>query len=137
MATRIQYGRPSDNVAPNASAIVGSAEDATYPASFLADLNPANPAKLTTTTGYWQFSFSARPRIEAVALIHHTFDAGLEVRIKASADGFASAPFDTTITIPAVREDGFTVSPWKYLVGVEDFESSGFEDWRIEVVGTN
>src|SRR5688572_21071481 len=111
MATRIQYGRPSDNVAPNATTVAASAEDATYPASFLVDLNPAKPAKLTTATGYWQFTYSAPQRIDAVALIHHNLDAGLEVRIKASDDGFATDALDTTITIPAEREDGFTVSP--------------------------
>src|SRR4051812_42948013 len=132
----VAYGRSSDNVAANAT-VLASAEDATYPATFLVDLDPAKPAKLTTTTGSWTFTFAAAQRVDAVALIHHNLTAGLEVRVKASADNFATTALNTTITIPAYREDGFPVSPFVDLRAVSGYTTGGYQYWRIHIVGTN
>jgi len=131
----IRYGHGSDNVAI-AATLTASAPDAAYPASFLADGDPAHPAKLTTTSGYWQFDFGAAQRIDLVALIHHNFAPGLNVRVQAGADG-TTFPFDAAITIPAYREDGFPVSPWRDLTTLPGYTTGGARYWRIAVVGAN
>jgi len=133
----LKYCRATDNVAGDVDP-VASAEDATYPAVNLKNGNPARPAKLTTTTGTFAWDFGAAQRVDAVALINHNLDAGLEVRIQGddSAD-FGSLVVNTTITIPAWRADGFSVSPWLDLTGVSGYTASGLRYWRINVVGVN
>ncbi len=134
----IKYLRPSDNVAGLVTP-TASAADATYPATFLVDLNGAKPAKLTTTTGTWSWDFGVGlQRVDCVALIHHNLTAGLEVRIQSSAvSNFSALQVNTTITIPAYRSDGFSISPWLDITGVANYSASGHRYWRINVVGTN
>lgn len=137
---RALYGRWSDNVAPNATAInVGSGtEDPDYPAANLNNQILAMPAKLTTTTGAWVFTFAAQQRIDLVAIPHHNLTAGLEVRIQGNAtDNWGSPSLNTTITIPAYRGDGFPPGAWKDLTGVSGYTTAGYQYWRLVVVGVN
>jgi len=133
MATLI-YGRTTDNIAATAT-IVASAADAAYPATNLIDLNPAKPAKLTTPTGNWVFDFTTAKQVDVVALIHHNFQAGLNVRWQGNAtDSWGAPTIDQAFTIPAYHEDGFPVNPFLDLTGIG---SRTFRFWRLVVVGTN
>src|SRR4051812_22337747 len=107
------YQKPTDNVADAGVVAVNTgAADATYPASYLTDKNPARPAKLTGTTGSWVWTFAAPQRLDLVALIHHNLTAGLDVKIQGNATNVWGAPtLSQAITIPAYRGD-FPTNPW-------------------------
>ncbi len=131
------YSRPSDNVAANAT-ITASAADAAYPATNIADLNPAKPAKLSTTSGNWKFAFGAVQRVDIVAIIHHNLTAGLEVRIQSSAvSDFSVLQVNELITIPAYHEDAFPVCPFLDLTDKTNYSASGHQYWRVLIVGVN
>ena len=135
----LQYQHFSDNKAPNATVTVNTGtEDAGYPAANIKDRNPAKPAKLTTTTGSWVFAFGSAQRVDIAAIIMHNLTAGLEVRIQGNATSSWGAPtFNQAFTIPAYRDDGFPVNPWLDLTGLSGYSASGFQFWRIVVVGVN
>jgi len=85
-----KYALPTDDVAAEAASVVGSAEDSEYPAENLVaptntgHLNlPSRPAKLTTTSGYWDLEFNDPITVVGVALIYTNFDSGLDVTIEA------------------------------------------------------
>jgi hypothetical protein len=139
MAVNLLFQHPVDNKAASGTLVVQSGvEDVTYPAANLADLNPALPAKLTTTTGAWTWDFGAAQRIDLVALIHHNLDAGLSVRIQANATNSWGAPtFDQAITIPAVQNDLYPTNAYLDLTGLSGYSTGGFQWWRLVVVGTN
>jgi hypothetical protein len=136
---RAIYGHYSDNVAPAATITVNTGtEDATYPAANLADLNPSKPAQLTTTTGSWVFDWGAAQRVDWVLLPMHNLTAGLEVRIQMhTANSWGSPSLDTTITIPAYRDDGHPVGAWRDLTGVAGYLVGGYRYLRFAVIGTN
>lgn len=136
---KLLYARPSDNVAPLATAVTASAGDAGYPAANLVDQDPAKPAKLTTTSGNWVFNLPVGSRrVDVVALIHHNLTAGLEVRIQGNTtDSWSSPSFNQLITIPAYHEDGFSVCPFLDLTGLSGYTTGGFQFWRVAVIGTN
>jgi hypothetical protein len=127
--------RPSDDVTANATITVqAGTEDSDYPATNLADTNPAKPAKLTTTTGRWVFDFGSAQTIQLVALIHHNLDAGLTVKVQANAtDSWGSPSLDTAITIPTLPEDSYPLNPWLDLSG----SVHNYRYWAIYVSGTN
>ena len=64
------YCRPTDIVTAHAT-ITASAADSEYPAALLGDSDPAHPAKLTTTSGWWLFDFGSAQSLDLVALIQH------------------------------------------------------------------
>lgn len=129
------YGRPSDNVAGNATISVqtGTA-DTDYPMTNLVDGNPAKPGKLTTTTGRIVFDFGSAQTLQLVALIHTNLDAGLTVKIQANAtDAWGSPSLDTAITIPTLPLDDYPLNPWLDLSG----SVHTYRYWAIHVSGTN
>jgi len=99
------------------------------------DLNPAKPAKLTTATGNWVFDFTNPTTVDLVALIHHNFQAGLNVRWQGNAtDAWGAPSIDQAITIPAYRENDFPNYPFLDITGIG---SRTFRFWRLVIVGTN
>lgn len=137
---RALYAKWSDNVAPNATgvAVNSGTEDPDYPAANLNNQVLALPAKLSTTTGAWVFTFSGLQRVDLVAIPHHNLAAGLEVRIQGNAtDNWGAPSLNTTITIPAYRGDGFPPGAWKDLTGVAGYTTAGYQYWRLVVVGVN
>lgn len=138
MSVNVIYQKLTDQVADNAASVIATTEDAAYPAANLYDFKPAKPAKLTGTTGNWVWDFTIAQRVDLIALIHHNLTAGLDVRIQGNATNSWGAPTLTTaITIPAYRDDGYPVNPWRDLTGVAGYSTSGFRYWRLVVVGTN
>lgn len=131
------YARPDEDLAQEAIAVTGSAEDPVYPATNLILPDPANPAKLTTNSGNFVLEFSGAITPVAAALIYEYLDAGLEVRLQGHTSNSWGAPtFNQTFTIPAKRRDGpsyqrWTVSPWMLV------DTSALAFWRVVVVGTN
>lgn len=132
-----RYALPSDDVAGEASSVVASAEDAEYPADNLVaptntgHLNlPSRPAKLTTTSGYWELTFDAPVAIIGVAVIYHNFDAGLDVTIEAGAG--SPLTFSQAIPIPAKWENDWTVSPWVLFDATETHDV-----WRLSINEAN
>lgn len=125
------YALPTDDLAGDGAWVV-SDEDAEYPADNIAaptatgHLNlPSRPSKLSTTSGYWEGTFTSPITVRAVALIYHNLDAGLDVTIEAGA-------FSQAITIPAHWEDGWTPSPWV------EFDAPITDDvWRLSINAAN
>lgn len=104
---------PTDDRAGLATTFTASAEDPEYvtenivAASNTGHLNlPSRPAKLTTTSGWWQLGFGSPITILAAAVIYHNFDEALNVTL--ILDGGTPIP----ITIEAHHADGWPVSPW-------------------------
>lgn len=129
------YGRPSDDVAANASVTVETGtEDTDYPVSNLTTTNPAKPGKLTTSSGRIVFDFGSAQTIQLVALIHTNLDAGLTVKIQANAtNSWATPSLDTAITIPTVPQDSYPLNPWLDLSG----SVQSYRYWAVYVSGTN
>lgn len=130
------YGKPSDNVAGNATITAQSGTaDSDYPLTNLVDDNPAKPGKLTTTTGRIMFDFGSAQNIDLVALIHTNLTAGLSVKIQANAtDSWGAPSIDQAITIPAVPDDGYPLNPWLDLTGISP---RSYRYWAIQIAGTN
>lgn len=104
-----RYALPTDDVAPDAT-VTASAEETGYEAEYLVSANPSRPAKLSTTTGYWDLTFSSPVTIVAAALLYHNLDAGLaDVELQELSGSPATI---ATFTIPTHHEDGWPVSPW-------------------------
>lgn len=133
------YAHASDNAALVATWSVETGTiEAGYSPSYIADKNPAKPAKLQETTGAFLATFAGAQRVDWVLLPMHNLDAGLEVRIQGNATNTWGSPtLNTTIVIPTYREDGFPVACWKDLTGVTGYSTGGFQYWRLVVVGTN
>ena len=119
MGTAAIYGKPTDNVASEATITAQSGTvDTEYPLANLVDENPAKPAKLTTTTGRIMFDFGSAQTIQLIALIHTNLDAGLTVKIQANAtDSWGSPSVDLAITIPTVPADSYPLNLWLDLSG--------------------
>lgn len=130
------FQKPTDNIAAAGTvAVTSGTEDTAYPAANLVDLNPAKPAKLTTTTGAWRWDFGSAVNVDFVAIIHHNLDAGLNVRIQGNAaDAWGAPTIDQAITIPTYRSDEFPVNPFKDLTGIAP---RSFRYWRLVIVGVN
>ena len=128
------YALPADDLA-RPIAITASAEDPGYPAAWLVTENPAQPAKLTTTSGSWVLELEAPVNLVGAALIYPQLDAGLDVRIEANtSDSWGSPPFSEAFTIPGPHPDGGVVST---LLRFVDGETPDYAFWRLSIVGTN
>lgn len=137
MSCDLLIGRAAYNVAGNAS-VVGSAEDADYPAAYLYDGNLARPAKMTTTSGSWVFNFGSPQRVDLFAFGPHNLDAGLAVQLQANAsDSWGAPTISASVTIPSDREDLQSVNPWLDVTGVSGYSTSGFQYWRLNISGSN
>lgn len=123
----------------DAHTVTASAEDTAYPAANLTTENPAQPAKLTTTSGNWVLDFASAPGDAiAAALIYQYLDGGIEVRIQANdSDSWDSPAFDQTITIPGKRRDGPDFQRWTTSPFVLFDEPQNYRFWRLAIVGTN
>lgn len=142
------YWLSTDNVAPNATWAAEASADALYPATnvpLLSDLNLGNPGKLTIkTAGGWTATFAGAQRIDGVFLIHNA-DAGQQVQIQGNdTSNFTTPKFTTTITLPAVRPDGYHVKLFVDLTlllgtsfGTVGYTTTGYQFWRIHFLGTN
>ncbi len=134
MMQGIRYGRWSDNVAPLATSITAIPADPAYPATWIADRDPARPSKLADisgTTGQFDFVFGSAQRVDAVALIHHNLAAGLRVDVHGSANNYTTIPLVASLVVPSYRLDGFCVSPWLDLRQTSGYTQSGYTYWRI------
>lgn len=127
--SNLLFGKPTDNIAANATITVGSGTgDAGYPPANLADLNPAKPAKLTTTTGRFVFEFPAPVTLEEFAIIHHNLTAGLaNVKVEANSSNSWPGVVSVPITIPAYRSDGFPGNPHVDLTG-----TAAYKWWSLD-----
>jgi len=129
----VWYALPADDLAPSAAAITASAEDTGYPAEWLVTENPAQPAKLTTTSGSWVLEFASPITLAAVALIYPQLDAGLSVVLEGNTgDTWATPAFSQAITIPGPHPDDQAISPIAELTGAPSYAF-----WRLHVIGTN
>jgi hypothetical protein len=131
------YNLPTDNVAGNATWAAIASADTAYPASnisLLTDLDRGNPAKLTIkTAGGWYGSFASSPGVQIVVLWHNG-DAGQTVKIESHTSTLSNpvtaATMSTTLTLPAVREDGYFVKVFKDITGVSGYSATHLH-WRI------
>lgn len=143
------YTKHSDNVAPDATKTIQlgtDPQDSNYGPDTLTDDNPAKVAKINSTTGAWQFDFGSAQRLDLIALIHHTFDAGADVKIEGSAaPNWAGSPvtaaeFSASIVIPTwigAAESRWPVNPWLDLTNAAGYSASGFRYWRLIVTGNS
>lgn len=128
------YCRPTDIVTADFT-ITASAPDPGYPPTLLGNKNPAYPAKLTTTTGWFLLTASAPVSIDLVTLVQHNLDAGLAVYVQGNAtDVWTSPTLNVAFTIPANRADRFR---WNVLADLSALGSRSFQYWRIYISGTN
>lgn len=144
MAYETIYQRASDEVAQNATITIEvgtDLEDDDYAPASLVDGNPAKVAKIGSVTGTWQFTFDSPQRVDLVALIHHNFDAGANVRLQGSSGGSPwTTDFEAAITIPSWLGSGtsrWPVNPWRDLTLVSGYSASGFQYWRLVVTGNS
>ena len=148
MALNTIFQRASDEVARDATITIGIGTDPgddDYAPTSLVDDNPAKVAKIDSTTGAWDLDFGSAQRIDLVALIHHDFDAGANVKFQ----GFSSDPggspgpsaaIEASITIPAWLGSGtsaWPVNAWKDLTGESGYTTTGYRYWRLIVTGNS
>lgn len=142
------FWRTTDNVATLATWAAEASADPAYPATnlpLMTDLDRGNPGKLTIkTAGGWVGTFPGLQRIDGVLLIHNA-DAGQQVQIQGNdTSSFTTPKFTVTITLPAVREDGYHVKSFIDLTpfvgtsyGTVGYVTAGYQYWRIHFLGTN
>jgi hypothetical protein len=134
------YQRPTDNVAPNATVTVDSGTgDPDYPPSYLTDLAPGRPAKLTTTSGRWVFDFGSAQRVDLAALIHHNLTGGLNVRLRGNATNAWGAPtLDIAFTVANAYLDNWRANPWIDVTATVPVAANRtFRYWAVDIVGVN
>lgn len=135
------FGRPDEDLAQDATAVSGSAEDPSYLAANIRSENPAKPAKLTTNDGWFLYEFAAPVTPQWTALIYQYLDPDLDVRIQGNdTSDFSSPAYERQIVIPSKRLDGpanqrWTVNPWVYL----DYEETppSYQFWRLYIAAEN
>lgn len=127
-----KYALPSDDLAGTAITIVASAEDAGYPATNLVaptatgHLNlPSRPAKLTTTTGTFDLTFSGAISVVAAAVIYHNLDS--DVNVTLVAGGSIAIP----IPVRPNAGDDWTLSPWV------EFNAVSSSTWQLSINSAN
>lgn len=133
MSVRTIYQLPTDNIAGNA-VITSSAEDPSYPSSYLYDRRITRAAKLTAVSGWWKFAFPNSQVIKLVALGPNNFDQGLSVVLEGnSIDDFTSPAISVPITIPPRWESGRGYHPWADVEQAEGYSDSGYPFWRLNI----
>jgi len=141
------YQRYSDEVGRLATITIETGVDPgdpNYGPATLVDDNPAKVAKIDSTTGAWLFSYAAKQPVAIVALIHHAFDAGADVKIQGNAtDDWLGSPgpaFEASLTIPAWLGTGagrWPVNPWLDLTAQPGYDATGFQYWRLVITGNS
>lgn len=142
---RLVYVLPSENLSPLATgggvdwAVNTGTGDSGYPPTNLGDLNPAKPAKLTSTTGSWVRDLGSAKEVQIAGIVMHNLTAGLNVRLQGNATNAWGAPsLDLAFTIPAYHEDGMPVNAWiNVLDNTANAGARTFQFWRVVVVGVN
>lgn len=115
----LKYNHPADNIIGNATVTLPTgAADAEYPLTNVRDGDPALPFKATGTSIRIVFDFGAPVSLGLFALIHHNFDAALDVRVQGhTADAWGAPDIDLALTIPSTDVDGFIDNPFLDLAG--------------------
>lgn len=130
------YTHHSDNLANRslyAPTVTGSAEDPDYPATNFGIDDPAQPAKLTTTSGSWVWNLGSAKTVRFVTFVHHNLDV-ISVKWQGnSSDSWGAPPFSQAFTIPAKHENNFRSAPFLDLSGT----SPSYQWWRLWIEGTN
>jgi hypothetical protein len=130
----LQY--PVDNVAGSYATVGANSgtEDADYPSAYLADGRLGRPAKLTTTSGSWVFSYASAQRIDLVALGAHNLTS---VTLEGNAtNAWGSPSFSAALTMPGITADGHSVNAWLDLTTAAGYAVGGFQYWRLVVSGS-
>lgn len=136
------YQRPGENVAQTATITIETGTDPgddNYGPDVLVDGNPAQVAKINSTTGAWLFDFGSAVQISLIALIHHCFAAGTDVKIQGNAtNNWGTPSFEASITIPTWL--GRTLSPWpvnpfRDLTGLSGL--GAYRYWRLVITGND
>lgn len=139
MAT-FYYGLPSDRVEALGTWAAEASADTAYPATnvpLFDDLNLGNPGKLTIDgVGGWTVDFGAAQRVDWI-VIWQNAAAGQAVQLQGhTSNSWGSPDITTTMTAPAVREDGYYVKLFKDMTGVSGYTTVGKRWWRIHYTGT-
>jgi hypothetical protein len=115
--------------------------DTNYAPASLVDENPAKVAKIDSTTGAWLFDHGSAVDLQLVALIHHNFDAGANVKIQRDATNSWGAPsFEQAFTIPTWLGSGesrWPVNPWLDLTSDAQYDAGGWRYTRIVVTSNS
>lgn len=139
------YGFVSDEVGRNATVTIETGIDLgddDYGPDKLHDENPAQPAKIGSLTGAWQWQFDAPQRVDILSLIHCTFDEAVDLKFQARPDpsNWASPAFEVDIVVPAWRGrvgDLWPTNPFKVLTGEAGYSAGGWTYWRLIATGNS
>jgi len=139
------FTRYSDEVGKLATVTIETGTDpgdANYGPAVLVNDNPAQVAKINSTSGAWLLDFGIAQPVQLAALIHHDVDAGLEVVLQGNATNAAwGAPsFEAPFVIPAWRAlatQPWPVNPWIDLTAAEGYNPAGFRFWRLLITGNS
>jgi hypothetical protein len=127
-----RYGLPNDDLMLRLSptiTVVGGTVDSAYPISNWLANKPAKPVKFTTPNAQILFDFGTAVNITAFGAIYHNWDEGLPVDVSWGSTSAASTGTES-VTVPAVLENGDTVSPWIAVPG-----SPTYRYWLLDIGG--
>lgn len=119
--------------------------DDNYGPAILVNDNPAQVAKIDSTSGAWVLSSDTKMPVRLAALLHHNLDAGLDVVLQGSNGGSPfGAQYEVAFTIPPHEATGTRKWPVQPFIDLQytspnlgDYDPLGFFDWRLYVRGTN
>lgn len=99
----MRYSLPAEDACQlDGTTVATSAEDSAYLAENLIDVNPAKPAKWTTTSGTATITLPTSTAVVGVAILYHNIAAGVSVDVNGES-----------VTIPTWHEDGWPTNAFK------------------------
>ncbi len=138
------FTRYSDEVGKFATVTIETGTDPgddNYGPDILVNDNPAQVAKIDSTTGAWQLAFPSAQPVELAALIHHDIDEDVTVVLQGnSSASWGSPAFEVTFVIPAWRAlatQPWPVNPWIDLTAADGYNPAGYQYWRLLITGNS
>lgn len=143
LGTPALYTFPSDEVAGISTITVQTGTAAPqYGPTLLIDKNPARVAKIVEVTGAWQGAWGAKQAPKIASVVHHTFDAGADVKIQFDdTPNWTTPAFSQSLTIPTWKggtgAKRWPVTPWVDLTQNVSWSAVGWLYWRLVVTGNS
>lgn len=92
---------------------------------------PSLGSRILSLQGAWGLAFDSAVSVAVLGLIHHSFDAGLAIRLEGGSNSdFSSPSFSAAITIPTRTVDGYG-NAWLDVQTANGGSAPSLQYWRV------